>query len=174
MSAATTVAAIAAIAGTGMQAISAYQQAQAQKDQYAYQAAVNRNNAIIAQQNADRIHQSQEVAEDEKRDKIKQTHGAANAIMAANGLLVDDTADSTASLLQQDIAEAGAYDILKIHDNYEQEARNAVIQGVNYSAQAGLDMLKSNSYNGTTAAAGSLLSGASTVYKAGKDATWWT
>lgn len=170
---AATIAAVSAVAGAGMSAIGAYQQAQSAKAQARYQAAVANNNAIIAQQNADRIRQNMEQAEDEQRERIKMVKGSARATAAANGLLVDDTSDATISMIQQDIMEQGEYDILKLRDNYEQEARAAEIQGINYQAEAGLQQLKASSYNGAFAAAGSLLSSAGTVYKAGKGAEWW-
>jgi len=166
--------AVAAVAGAATSAIGAYQQAEAQKAQARYQAAVARNNSIIAQQNADRIRQNMEQAEDEQRERIRMTKGSAKAAMAANGLLVDDTEDATGQLILQDIAEQGEYDILKLRDNYEQEARAAEIQGINYQAEAGLQQLKASSYNGAVAAAGSLLSSAGKVYGAGKEADWWS
>ena len=166
--------AVAAVAGAATSAIGAYQQAEAQKAQARYQAAVARNNSIIAQQNADRIRQNMEQAEDEQRERIKMTKGSAKAAMAANGLLVDDTEDATGQLILQDIAEQGEYDILKLRDNYEQEARAAEIQGINYQAEAGLQQLKASSYNGAFAAAGSLLSSAGKVYGSGKEAGWWS
>lgn len=172
--AAATVTAIAAVAGAATSAMGAYQQAQAQKSQARYQAAVARNNSIIAQQNADRIRQNMEQAEDEQRERIKMVKGSALATAAANGLLVDDTSDATISMIQQDIMEQGEYDILKLRDNYEQEARAAEIQGINYQAETGLQQLKASSYNGAFAAAGSLLSGAGKVASAGKEAGWWS
>jgi hypothetical protein len=167
------VAAVAAIASAGVGAIGAYQQSQAAKSQARYQQQVAQNNAIIAQQNADRIRQQAEVAEDEQRERLAATKGAARARLAANGLLVDDTEDATASLLLQDIAEIGEYDILKIRDNYEQEARVAEIQGSNYQAQAGLFGLQASAQSPGLAAAGSLLSSAGKVYAAGKEADFW-
>jgi hypothetical protein len=167
------VAAVAAIASAGVGAVGAYQQSQAAKSQARYQQQVAQNNAIIAQQNADRIRQQAEVAEDEQRERLAATKGAARARLAANGLLVDDTEDATASLLLQDIAEIGEYDILKIRDNYEQEARVAEIQGSNYQAQAGLFGLQASAQSPGLAAAGSLLSSAGKVYAAGKEAGWF-
>jgi hypothetical protein len=167
------VAAVAAIASAGVGAVGAYQQSQAAKSQARYQQQVAQNNATIAQQNADRIRQQAEVAEDEQRERLAATKGAARARLAANGLLVDDTEDATASLLLQDIAEIGEYDILKIRDNYEQEARVAEIQGSNYQAQAGLFGLQASAQSPGLAAAGSLLSSAGKVYGAGKEADFW-
>jgi hypothetical protein len=164
------VTAVAAVASAAVGTVGAYQQSQAAKAQARYQQQVAQNNAIIAQQNADRIRQQAEVAEDEQRERIAATKGAAKARLAANGLLVDDPGDTTASLFLQDIAEIGEYDILKLRDNYEQEARVAEIQGSNYQAQAGLFGLQAAAQSPGLAAAGSLLSSAGKVYSAVKEA----
>lgn len=164
---------VSSIGSMVMGAVSSYSQAKAAQGQARYQAQVAENNAIIAQQNADRIRQNMGQAEEEQRRRVEQTRSSARAAMGATGFLVDDTADSTFSLIQQDIMELGEYDILKLRDNYEQEARSAEIQGINYQAQAGLNRLEASSYNAGMAAAGSLLSNAGKVYKAGKEATWW-
>ena len=167
------VSAIAAVAGAATGAIGAYQQSQAAKAQANYQRQVAENNAVIAQQNATRIRQQAEVAGAEQRERIAATKGAAKARLAANGLLVDDPGDTTASLFLQDIAEIGEYDILKLRDNYEQEARVAEIQGSNYQAQAGLFGLQAAAQSPGFAVASSLLSGAGRVYGAGKEAGWF-
>ena len=168
-------AAIATVASAAMGAMGAMQQSQAAKAQASYQRQVAENNAVIARQNATAIRQRMEVAEEEQRERVAATKGAARARLAANGLLVDDTEDSTAVGLIADIAEAGEYDILKLRYNYEQEARAAEIQGINYDAQAGLYQLQADSVpSGAMAAAGSLLSSAGRVQSAGKEAGWWS
>ena len=174
MGAASTITAIAAVGSMGMNMIGAYRQSQAAQAQARYQAQVAQNNRVIAQQNADRIRQNMDQAEDEQRERIAHTKSAARAAMGASGFLVDDTEDSTFALIQQDIMELGEYDILKLRDNYEQEARSAEIQGVNYQAQAGLYNLQASSYSPFMAAAGSLLGDAGKVAKAGSDAKWWS
>lgn len=161
-----TIAAVASVGSALVGAVGAYQQSQAAKSQANYQRQVAENNATIAQQNATRIRQQAEVAEDEQRERLLATKGAARARLAANGLLVDDPGDATASLFLQDIAEIGEYDILKLRDNYEQEARGAEIQGVNYQAQAGLFGLQASAQSPGFAAVGSLLSSAGKVTKA--------
>ena len=167
-----TISAVSSVASVGFGVISAYQQSRAAQAQARYQAQVAQNNATIAQQNADRIRQNMEQAEDEQRERIGQTKSSARAAMGATGFLVDDTADSTFSLIQQDIMELGEYDVLKLRDNYEQEARSAEIQGINYQAQAGLNRLEASSYSPAMAAAGSLLGNAGKVAKAGTG-VWW-
>lgn len=150
----------ATIASSAMTAMGQMQQAKSQKAQANFNAAVARNNATISQQNAqdarDRGHQ----AEQEHRERVRLTKGTARAQQAANGFLVDDTADSTNVDLLSDIEAAGALDILKIRDNTEREARRAELQGSDFTAQAlGLD-LQASSINPTFAVAGTLLGGA--------------
>ena len=171
--AAATVAAAAAVASVGVGAVGAYQQSQAAKSQANYQAAIANNNAIAARQNAERIRQEAGIAEDEQRERIARTKGAAVAALAANGLLVDDSADSTAQQTLQDIAAEGEYDVLRIRDKYEQEERAAILQGQNYDAQGALMRLKADAQNPAFAAGATLLEGASSIYGAGKDAGWW-
>ena len=104
--ASSTVATISAISSVGSLFIGmmgAYRQSQAAQAQARYQAQVAANNRIIAQQNADRIRQNMDTAEDEQRQRIAQTKGSARAAMGATGFLVDDTEDSTFALIQQDI-----------------------------------------------------------------------
>ena len=89
-------------------------------------------------------------------------------------MLVDDTIDATGSLLQADLASEGEYDILKLKDRYAQQVQAAKVQGVNFQAEAGLSDLKAAQQNPGFAAAGSLLSSAGSVYKAGKNAEWFS
>tara|TARA_R110000824_G_scaffold116453_1_gene267880 strand:- start:140 stop:667 length:528 start_codon:yes stop_codon:yes gene_type:complete len=173
MSSATTIAAIAAVASAGVGAAGAYQQSQAAKSQANYQSQVAANNATIAQQNAARLQQYGGIAEDEQRERLAATKAAARARLAANGLLVDDTVGTTATGLQIDLAGEGEYDILKLQDRYAQQVQAAQVQGVNYQAEAGLASLKASQQNPGFAAAGSLLSSAGKVYKAGKADNWW-
>ena len=159
------------IASTAMSTFGMYQQQQAAKRQANYQAQVARNNAVIAQQNADRIRMNKEMAEDEQRQRVEMTKGAARARLAANGLLVDDTEDATSQQLIQDIVEAGEYDVLKIRDNYEMEARRAELEGMNFLADASLMSMKASSINPGMAAFGTALEGAAkaagTAYSGG-------
>ena len=168
-----TIAIVVSVASAAVGAVGAYQQSQAAKSQANYQRKVAENNSTIAKDNAKRIRQQAEVAEDEQRERIAATKGAVTSRLAANGLLVDDPGDTTASLFLQDIEGGGASDILKLRYNYEQEARVAEIQGSNYQAQAGLFGLQAAAQSPGLAAAGTLLSSAGKVYSAGKEADWF-
>ena len=154
----------AMVVSTAVSTYGAYQQAQAQRAQANYQAAVARNNVIIAQQNAADIRDRGETAEDEHRRRIKQTKGTAKAVQASNGFLVDDSEDSTNVQMVADLAEAGELDILRIRDNTAREEHRALVEGVNFQAQAGLFDLKASSISPGMAAGSTLLSGAASTF----------
>lgn len=165
------VSAISAVASAGLGVIGAYQQSQATKAQANFKAQEARNNATIAMQNAERLQQYGIISDAEMRKRIAATKAAATARLAANGLLADDTVDSTGALLRMDLVAEGEYDILKLADRYAQQVYAAKVQGVNYQAESGLASL--NQPSPGFSATGSLLSSAGKVYGAGKEAKWW-
>ena len=134
------------ILSTVMGAASAMQQAQAQKAQAEYQAAVAQNNAIIAGQNEADIIQRGAIATERTRTRVNQTLGSARSILSGSGLVMNEMGTSGA-LLQEDLALAGASDILTMKSNIEREARQAQIEGVNFRAQEGLFSMQANSIN---------------------------
>ena len=164
-------AALISLAGSAIGAVGSYQQQQAAaasaRNQANYQAAISRNNAIIAQQNAADVRDRGAAAESEHRSRIGQTKGAAKAVQAAQGFLVDDSEDSTNVMMLADIAAAGELDVLRMRDDTEREARRAEIQGSNFTAEAGLMDLKSASVQGGSllASAASVAGGAGSAYK---------
>ncbi|WP_340152010.1 hypothetical protein [uncultured Sneathiella sp.] len=145
-------------------AMGARQQAQAAQQQANFQASVQRNNAIIAQQNAADVRNRGEVEAQEHRDRIRQTRGAVVASQAANGFLVDDPGSSNVDLLA-DVMEAGELDVLRIEENTAREERRALIQGQNFTAQAGLFDAQASAQNPGLAGATTLLSGAAKTAK---------
>ena len=161
---------IAAI-GVGVSGIGMAQRASAAKAQAQYQQQVAYNNSIIARQNAADAVDRGKRDEEEHRDRVGQSKGAAKGDMAALGFLIDDP-DSTNVGMLASIAEAGELDIKKIQDATNREKRRALLQGDQFVAQAGLYGLQANAANPGAAAAGTLLSGASSVYKAGKGTHW--
>lgn len=138
---------VLALTATAATTYSAYQQAQAQKAQAEYSSAVARNNAIIAEQNAQDVEQRGDTALAERRRALNQTIGSARAAIAGSGLLVDDTSGTTPALLLEDLTIAGQMDILTLEGNIAREARRARIQGTQYEAQAGLFELEASSIN---------------------------
>jgi hypothetical protein len=152
-----------------MGAAAAYEQSQARKAQATYQAIVARNNAVTAARNAASILERGEIAQQEHRRKVKTVKGAVKARQAALGFLVDDTADSSNQRALQDIAELGKLDELRIKHNAALEERRALIQGVNFTAQAGLYDLKAGQENPLLAGTSTLLAGAASTFKTATD-----
>jgi hypothetical protein len=134
-----------AIASIAVTTYSAVQQAKAQKAQAEYNAAVQRNNAIIAEQNAVDVEDRGEIALAERRRGLSQAIGSARAAIAGTGFLVDGGEGTTQAGLLDDLTVAGQMDILTLQNNIDREARRARVQGVNYQAQAGLFDLQASS-----------------------------
>ena len=129
---------IIGLVSTAVGVVGAVQQASAQKAQAEYQAAVERNNVIIANQNAADAIDRGRVEADDMRRRVNQSLGSARAAVASNGLLLDDDMSSTSATLLDDMMIAGQLDVLRIHNNAQREERRAKIQGMNFEAQARL------------------------------------
>ena len=130
-----------------------------------YNAAVARNNQAIAMQDAADAIARGEVEAEDHRKRVAATRGAARAVLAANGILVDDDDESTASLIQQDIAEAGELDILRIRNNASREQRQHNIRAMNFDAQARGHQMQANQARDAAGAAafGTLLGAAGKI-----------
>lgn len=166
MTAATTATAIASLAvaaiSAGVSTVGAIQQSQAQSAQAKYQAAVARNNQIIAQQNADDALKRGDVEEQKQRQKVQLLLGQQRTGFAAQG--ADLTSGSVLDILG-DTAATGELDRLTIRNNAEREARQYMLQGVNFQADAQLYQMQAKQAQtaGYFDATSSLLGGASQV-----------
>lgn len=126
--------------GTGMQiagmvsnAFGAYNQSKATQQAYDYQAAVNRNNAQIAEWQArDAITRGQK-AEQAQRLKTAQLKSSQRASFAARGVSL---AEGSAANILQDTDFMGNVDALTIRDNAAREAWGHRVQAGNYAADA--------------------------------------
>ena len=152
--------AVIAVAGLVMSAYGDMQQSKAAKSQANYQAAVSRNNRIIADRNAADI--EKQGKEDANRHRAKVRQMEANQIAGLAGQGVDVTQGTSIDLLA-DTAELGEFDAQVIESNAGREAYNARVQGMNHGSQAGLYDAKASAQNPTMAGATSLLSGAGQV-----------
>lgn len=130
---------------TAVSVVGAIQQANAQKAQAEYNAAVARNNTIIAEQNAQDVEDRGDIALAQRRQALNQTIGSARAAIAGSGLLVDDAPETTPAMLLDDLTVAGQMDILTLEGNIARESRRARIQGAQFEAQAGLFDLEASS-----------------------------
>jgi hypothetical protein len=138
----------------------AFSQASAQRQQAEYQAAVARNNQIIAEQNKQYATQAGEAQAQAQGFKNRATLGAITAGQAASGIQLDsptltDVREGAEQTLRLDTANINANALLR--------ARQYGIQAGQYGAEAELQSMAGR--NATTAgffnAAGSLLGGAS-------------
>jgi len=152
----------ATVIGTGVSAMGQMQAGKAQAAQLNYQAAVGRNNAILAQRAADDARLRGEEAARREASKNKQLIGRQRAVLAANGQLVDQ---GSALDITDDTAQIGKLDELTIRSNAEREALGYEAQGMNF--QAGSNLNSMGAANAQTAgfgsAFGTILSGAGSV-----------
>ena len=142
-----TFATLAQIAGIGLGVVGAVVSSRAAKASAEYDAQVSRNNAIIAEQNAEDARKRGKIEADEQRKRVNQTVGATRASLAANGLLIDDGTGTTSAGLLSDVRDAGELDILTIKHNSELEARRYELQANSARNTAGGLSLKAKSYN---------------------------
>lgn len=149
-----------AIAGMVMSAYSASQQASAAKDSANYNAAIQNNNAKIAEYQAkDAVQRGDQATEDHMR-KVAQLKGSQKASMAARGL---DLSEGTPLNILTDTDVFGEIDANTIKTNAAREAWGYRAQGSNSTAQAGLYKMQADNQNPLMAGAGTLLSGAGSV-----------
>lgn len=152
----------ASVVGTAMSAVGQLQAGKAQAAQLNYQAAVSRNNSILAQRAADDARLRGEEAARREASKTKQLAGRQRAALAANGQLVDQ---GSALDLTDDTMQIGKLDELTIRSNAEREALGYEAQGANF--QAGSELNRMGAANASTASIGSafgtVLTGAGNV-----------
>lgn len=127
-----------------------------------YQAQVARNNAIIANYNADDALKRGQVEEQKYRGQVSQLVGRQRAVLAANGVVVDE---GSALDITSDTRAVGELDALTIRYNSEREAYNYRRQGDNFTSDANLlDMRASQSESAAMlGTVSTLLSGAGSV-----------
>lgn len=153
---------LSTVLGTAFSAFGAIQQGRAAAAQAEYQAAVGRNNAILAQRAADDARLRGEEAARRKAVESRQLIGRQRAVLAANGVLVDQ---GSALDLTSDAAEIGKLDELTIRSNAEREALGYEAQGSNFSASAQLNQIRADNAQSSAmgSAFGTVLTGATSV-----------
>lgn len=143
-------------------AAGAIQQSQAAAGQASYQAAVNRNNAVLSEKAARDATERGELEEKQSRLRTSQMIGSQRAGFAANGVVIDE---GSALDVTADTAILGEQDALTIRDNASREAFNHRAQGAQFSSSAG--MFETSASNAETAgflnAGASVLGGVQTV-----------
>ncbi len=153
---------VGSVIGTAFSAVGQMQQGKAAAAQAEYQAAVGRNNAILAQRAADDARLRGDEAARREASKNKQLMGRQRAVLAANGVLVDQ---GSALDITGDTAEIGKLDELTIRSNAEREALGYEAQGMNFNASSQLNQMRADNAtsSGMGSAFGTVLTGAGTV-----------
>ena len=148
--------------GIGMQAYGAYQQGQAQKAQYEYQAAVNRENAKGAQWQADDARVRGQAAEVTQRRKAGALLEQQKVALGGMGF---DMTDQTGSAILSDTATLGEIDAQTIRLNASREAWGFEQQRRNFESNAAMSGIagQNAATAGAFGATSSLFSGASSV-----------
>lgn len=122
-------------AGTAAGAVGRLQAGRAASQLAGYQAAVARNNAIVAERAAADAQHRGKLAEAQKAIETRQLIGRQRAALAANGVVVDR---DTALQLTTDTAALGRLDALTIRSNAEREAYAFRQQGRQFESEATL------------------------------------
>lgn len=150
------------IASTAISAYGAYRSGEAQASAASYQAAVARNNALIAQRNAAYSTQRGDILAQQKQQQTAQMLGSVRAAAGASGV---DVQTGSPARLQSDVAKLGEMDVLTIRNAAAREAFGYNVQGMSYAATAGLEesAAQSAAAGGELGALSSLISGAGQI-----------
>lgn len=151
---------VMSIGGAVFSAYSAYSQSQASKAAYNYQAAVNNNNAKIAEWNAQDVARRGEQDLIDQRRKTAAVMGSQRATLAGRGI---DLSEGSALNILSDTAYLGEQDAITVKDNTAKNVWAAKVQASNESANAGLMQMKADNENPWVSGAGSLLTSAGKV-----------
>jgi hypothetical protein len=154
------VALAAGVIGAGVSAYGTMEAGQAQAAAANYQAQVQRNNAIIAEQNAQYAEKAGQVQAGTQSLKSAAAGGKIKAAQAASGV---DVNTGSAVDVQEAQREGGKLDTETVLSNAELQAYGYRSQGANFQAEAGLEQMEAEQapIGADLAAGGQLLSGAS-------------
>jgi hypothetical protein len=150
----------ATVLSAGVGAAGAISSASAASSSAKYQAAVARNNQIIATQNAAREEQAGRVRAQNQDFKNRAVEGAIEAGQSAGGI---DSSTGSPSEVRKSATQLGRLDTLTLMSNADQTVRASQIQATGFEGQAALDRAQASQ---ATAAGGigaftSILGGAS-------------
>jgi len=107
--------------------------AKSAKSQGEYQAAVARNNQVLAERAATDARKRGDAAAKSARQDTEKLKGRQRAVLAANGVVVDR--DSALDITGE-TSEIGELDALTIRNNAEREAVGLEQQGQNFGSEA--------------------------------------
>lgn len=151
---------IGTVASSAFSVYNAVNQANSQADMANYNAAVARNNATMAEYQAQDAISRGKTAQEEHSRKVANLVGTQRNSMASRGL---DISDGTPLDIMSDTELLGSIDEKTIGLNADKEAWSARVQSGNYANQAGMYRTQAESTSPLLAGAGSLLSGAASV-----------
>lgn len=130
------------VLGAGAQIAGQFQAGKAAQGQAAFQAAVARNNSILAERAAQDAIDRGNIQEQLAAGGAARLRGRQRAVLAANGVLVDE---GSALDITSDTAAKGKFDQLTIRSNAEREALGFRSQGLNFQNDASLALLRGES-----------------------------
>ena len=154
---------IATIGSAAMSAYSAYNQSQQSKAAYNYQAEVGRNNAKIAEWNAQEVTRQGEQELIAHQRKVAALTGTQRAAFGSRGI---DLSEGSALNILSDTAYLGEQDAITIKDNTAKKAWQARMQGYNDSTNAELLQSRADGENPLLSGTSSLLTNAGQVANA--------
>ena len=157
---------VVAVAGTVMAAGAAFSQGQGQKDQYAYQAAIENNKAIVRDRQAKDVIQRGEEAARAKKAQIKTIQGRQLVTLAGQG---GDVTTGTSVDLLAETKELGKWEEQKIRNNAARDANSIRADVTNIRADAQAAKSASEQVNPLLAGAATGLQGLGRV-----GAKWYT
>jgi hypothetical protein len=155
------------VLGGAMQMYGQYQQGQAAGAAGEYQAAVARNNAIMAERQAADALARGDAAEKQQRLRVQGMLGKQKSALAGAGVQLDE--GSSGLDILGDTAAYGELDALTIRSNAEREAWGYRAQAGNYEAQARLNQMQGEN----SQMAGMIGAGSTLLTSAGSVADKW-
>lgn len=150
----------ASAAGTVSSTIGSYQKAKAEKSALQYQEAVSRNNAQMAEWQAEDAIRRGQVTKQKEQLKTNALKARQRTMMAERGI---DLGEGSALNILTDTDMIGAIDANNATDNAAREAYGARVQAGNYRSNADLLSFRGDSISPGKAAFGSALTGAGSV-----------
>lgn len=148
------------IAGLAAGTFGSYQKSKAEKGAYEYQAAVSKNNATMAEWQAQDALQRGATAEQQSRLKTAQLQGSQRAALAARGVALDE---GSALNILDDTDFMGGADVRTIRDNANKEAWGHRVQGANYESDSSMLKARADAESPFGSAMSTLLTGGGTV-----------
>jgi hypothetical protein len=151
---------VGSVASAGIGAFGQMQAAGSQAAASNYNAAVARNNQIVAQQEADR---AAAVGATRAQNQDFQNRARMGMIEAAQGASGIDINSPSSTEVRRSAATLGRFDTQTVMDNALAEVRSNVAKATTFGEQATLDTAQARNANsaGLIGAAGSILGGAS-------------